>query len=288
MPKTQQMSGFFQSHQKRDLYWQAWIADPSFRYNIVIHHGLGEHSGRYKNILSSFAKERLTIFSYDAYGHGKSKGKRGAARSIGEFVLDLELFLTMLKKEFGVKKPILYAHSMGALIAVHFALARNNQERLQALILSAIPIRPILNFSQRLKLAIGRGLSKLLSSIILPSGLPARALSHDPKVIRAYIEDPLVHKRIRLALALELAENKERLLKKARGLYIPSLIIHGEEDLIVSSSGSKELYEGLPSKDKKLVIYPGLYHEIHNELLPQRQEALEELRTWTMERIVRL
>ena len=84
-----QLNGFFKAQQATECYWQAWIADPSFRYNIAIHHGLGEHSGRYGNILSSFIGEKVNIFAYDARGHGKSKGERGAVKSIGSLFLIL-------------------------------------------------------------------------------------------------------------------------------------------------------------------------------------------------------
>ena len=281
----EESSGLFSAHQSTECYWRAWIADSSFRCNLIIHHGLGEHSGRYGNILSSFAGEKVNIFAYDARGHGKSKGKRGAARSIQELVFDLDLFLAMLGKDFGVKKFILYGHSMGSLVAFNFALSHSKQQRLQALILSGVPIRPILNFPQRMKLAVGRRLHSFFPDMILPSSLPSKALSHDPELVQSYLHDPLVHNRVSLNLAMELVEGGNDILKKAKNLYIPSLFVHGEADPIVSSSGSKELYENISSKDKELIIYPDLYHEIHNELLMKRKQALEDLKAWTLAHI---
>ena len=188
----------------------------------------------------------------------------------------------MLEKDFSIKKPILYGHSMGALTALSFALLHSNQQHLKALILSGAPIRPILNFSQRAKLTMGRKLRTLFPEMILPSALPAEALSHDPELIQSYLQDPLVHDRISLNLAMELAESGKTILQKAKNLHIPSLLIHGEADTIVSSTGSKELYEQLSSEDKELNIYPGLYHEVHNELLTERKQPLEDLKTWIL------
>ena len=48
------LDGFFALQDGKECYWQAWIADSSFKRNFVIQHGLGEHSGRYRNILTAF------------------------------------------------------------------------------------------------------------------------------------------------------------------------------------------------------------------------------------------
>ena len=109
-----QASGLFSAADGKECFWQAWIGDPAFSSNIIIHHGLGEHSGRYINILSVLAGEKVNVFSYDARGHGRSKGPRGSVKNIEELVSDLDCFLSMLEKDFHVKKPLLYGHSHGS------------------------------------------------------------------------------------------------------------------------------------------------------------------------------
>ena len=44
---------------------------------ILLIHGLGEHSGRYLNLIQDFNDKNISVFTIDIRGHGKSEGKRG-------------------------------------------------------------------------------------------------------------------------------------------------------------------------------------------------------------------
>jgi alpha-beta hydrolase superfamily lysophospholipase len=61
-------------------------------------------------------------------------------------------------------------------------------------------------------------------------------------------------------------------------LRLPLLILHGGSDQIAPPSGSETLYREVSSIDKTLKIYPGLYHEVHNE--PERATVLADLLAW--------
>ena len=49
-------------------------------------------------------------------------------------------------------------------------------------------------------------------------------------------------------------------------------------DRLISPSSSQMLYDRASSIDKKLKIYPGLYHEILNE--QERHEVLADIANW--------
>ncbi len=279
------ISDFFAVNNGKVCFWQGWIANPSFSSNIVIHHGLGEHSSRYGNLLSALSGEGINVFSYDARSHGNSRRTNSKLQKIDDLVSDLNTFLTMIEKEFHVKKPLLYGHSMGGLVTTHFALTRSNQRHLQSLIVSAPALRPVLSTIQKYKLALSKKLSLYFPEKTVSSGLSPLALSRDPELVKAYNADPLVHDEISFELASDLISSGKSAINRASNLKIPLLVIHGEKDSIVSVSGSTDFFERVSSKDKRIMIYPGLYHEVHNERFADRQKVLDDLKKWILSHV---
>src|SRR3546814_14539451 len=61
-------------------------------------------------------------------------------------------------------------------------------------------------------------------------------------------------------------------------IALPLLIQHGADDRLTAPAGSRFLFDHVGSRDKRLEIYPGLFHEIYNE--PERDAALDDLIGW--------
>src|SRR5690606_3134727 len=58
----------------------AWIRRPEavpLRAVVVLVHGLGEHSGRYRETAAELARGGFATLGYDLQGHGRSPGPRG-------------------------------------------------------------------------------------------------------------------------------------------------------------------------------------------------------------------
>lgn len=108
--------------------------------------------------------------------------------------------------------------------------------------------------------------------LILGDPVPAEHLSRDPVVVNCYINDPLNwHGAMRARLASEVLRMLGEVNQVATALSTPFLILHGEHDMLCPVSGARNFYERLATKasEKKLVTYPGMYHEIFNEPLEQ-------------------
>lgn len=282
----QSENGRFEGWDGTPLYYQCWLAnDPSAGRNIVIHHGIGEHSGRYQPVVDTFADEGVNIFAFDARGHGRSEGKRGDSRGLDDFVPDLESFFAFLKERYGVEQPILLGHSLGGLISIGFALRFSNQWHLRALVTSGAGLRPQLDVAQQFKASVGRLLQPLLPSMTVPIGLPLDWLSHDPRTVKSYDVDPLNHGVVSLRMGVAVMDAGPELLEKAERLQIPVLVMHGEDDKIVDVGGSVEFHQRVSSPDKELRLYSGLYHEIFNETPAERERVLGDLRRWILDRL---
>ncbi len=279
----QQQSGKFLGWDGTPLFYQCWLADdPAAGRNLIIHHGIGEHSGRYQPVVDTFAGEGVNIFALDARGHGRSPGKRGDSRALDDFVPDLECFFEFLKTEYQVRKPILLGHSMGGIVAVGFTLRFSNQWHLRSLVTSGAGLRPKLGLSQQIKASVGRMLRPLAPSLTVPIGLPLTLLSHDQQVIKSYDTDPLNHGVVSLQMGVGLMDAGEELIRQAERVRIPVLVMHGEEDGIADMTGSIEFHQRCSSPDKELRLYPGLYHEIFNETPAERERVLADLHRWVL------
>jgi len=61
-------------------------------------------------------------------------------------------------------------------------------------------------------------------------------------------------------------------------IAIPLLVMHGSQDQVADIEGSRELCARARSRDKRIRICDGLYHEIMNE--PEKASVLEEMSGW--------
>ena len=66
---------------------------------------------------------------------------------------------------------------------------------------------------------------------------------------------------------------------EAKDFRDPVLILHGEEDGLVSVKDSEQFYEEISSSDKELIIYPDLMHEILNEF-SKKDEIFDKVISW--------
>ena len=110
-------------------------------------------------------------------------------------------------------------------------------------------------------------------------------ISHDPAVVRAYREDPLVHQgKLPARTVAEIATTIETFADGVPALRLPMLVMAGTGDRIVPPSGSVVLHDRAGSPDRTLRLYEGLYHELFNE--PERRVVLGDVAAWLEARTV--
>ena len=71
--------------------------------------------------------------------------------------------------------------------------------------------------------------------------------------------------------------------RRAPALRLPLLVLHGSEDTLAPPDSSRRLYEEASSTDKQRIVYPGMYHEIFNEV--DRARVLGDLTDWIDARV---
>lgn len=241
------------------LAWVRWDPDGAVRGTICLVHGHGEHSGRWGHVARAFTRSGFVFLASDLRGHGRSGGPRGHSPNYRQVLDDIRLVLGMAPAH----PTIAYGHSMGGQFVLNRAL--NDPAGIDAVIVTspwlrlAFPAPPF-------KVLLGRALHSILPAVTLPSGLELKGLSRDADVVAAYAADPLVHDRISFRLGIDLLDGGEGALAQAGGFRLPLLLMHGSADRITDSSATQRFHDAAASPDKTLRLWPGLFHETHNEL----------------------
>ena len=269
-------------HDGLNIFYRQYKADPE-KARMVIAHGLGEYSGRYLNVVNRLVPKGITIYAPDFRGHGKSDGKRGHVLSFGDYLEDLDsMFKVAVKEKKPGMKCFLLGHSMGGLIAINYAISR--QETIDGLIISS-PSLGVAVKVPAVKAVLGKAMSSLWPGLSLNNELDASKISHDEKVVAAYRNDPLVHDRVTARWFTEFLSAMENANNQVSKIKVPFLMQIAGDDHLVNAAASKAFFEKLPSKDKTLHVYDGLYHEIFNEKEEERKLALDDLENWIGSRI---
>lgn len=258
-----------------ELYYQCWQPDGQPRAVVVIVHGIGEHSGRYMNVVNQLVPHGYAVYSFDNRGHGRSPGQRGYLNAWAEFREDVRAFLKKVREQEPGRSVFLMGHSLGSLIVGDYVL--RDPSGLKGTILSGLATEPA-GAAPAYLVAIARLLSRLWPTFSMASGLEAAAISRDPAAVQAYQADPLVHDRVTPRYGTEALATVEWVKTHASEMKIPVLLLHGGADRLVSSAGSQRFFEAVPLADKELHIYPDGYHEPHNDL--QHEQVMADLEGW--------
>jgi alpha-beta hydrolase superfamily lysophospholipase len=262
------------------IYHQCWLPDTEPVAVILLVHGLGEHSGRYQNLITHFVPSGYAICAPDHPGHGRSSGAREYIRRFDDYITTLQQFSAQVRHRYPGIPVFLLGHSMGGLIAARYLI--EYQQEFSGAIISA----PAIKVAGKVSLPTlwaGKLIAVLLPKLGLIA-LDAHALSRDPQVVSEYLADPLVCKdKTTARLAAEIVKTMQYVLEHAARISLPVLIVQGDADRIVDPQGAQLLHDALLSADKTLQVYEGLYHELFNE--PEHEQVLADVAGWLAGRL---
>jgi len=275
----QHNEGTFKGFDELELYYQSWQPEGVARAVLAIVHGLGEHGGRYMNIVNYLVPKGYAIYTLDHRGHGRSPGLRAFVNSWSEYIEDVGKFCQLIAEQQPAIPFFLMGHSMGGNITLNYILhypTSHHPDGVKAVIASAPAVGkldepPVLAFISRL-------LSGILPKLSVATGLDATAVSRDTAVVQAYQNDPLVHGKGTPRFATEFAASADWAMAHAAEFKPPLLLIHGEADRLVNVQASRDFFARVPHNDKKLIIYEGGYHESHNDL--EHERVVGDIESW--------
>ena len=263
-----------------DIFAQIWEPDAvQIKAVVCLVHGLGEHSSRYAHVAEAFGKEGYAFFAADLRGHGRSGGARGHISSIEDFMQDIDSLLEQARKRYPDLPMILYGHSLGGLLVLHYSLKR--KPNVKGVISTSPALRSSLE-QQPAKIMAVRVLGSLLPRVAVPSELETSAISRDEKVVQVYKNDPLVHDKISLGFGKAMLGATQWTIEHAAEFPLPLLLLHGKADRITFPAGSIEFSNTLKNKCT-LILWDDDYHELHNEA--EKNEVFKTMTTWMDARV---
>ena len=275
-------TGSFAGSDGVNIFFRHYTAE-SERGRLVIAHGLGEHSGRYGNIIRRLLAKGISVWGLDHRGHGQSEGKRGHVLNFMQYLTDLHSMLDLAREGISAgRKCFLLGHSMGGLIAIYYA--QRFPELIDGVLASSPALGMVIEIPAAKKI-LGSLMSFLWPSLTLGNELDAGKISHDPDVVSSYTNDPLVHDRVSSRLFTELMAAMETVNHQAATLQVPILMQVAGDDHLVNARTAAHFFDNLELQDKILHVYDGLYHEIFNEVEAQREQVFHDLEDWLEKRI---
>jgi acylglycerol lipase len=91
------IEGKFKGVRNANIYYQGWLPDRGVKAILLIVHGLGEHSGRYMNVVNHFVPLGYAVYGLDLIGHGKSDGGREVVERFEDYIDNLMIYYNMVK-----------------------------------------------------------------------------------------------------------------------------------------------------------------------------------------------
>jgi alpha-beta hydrolase superfamily lysophospholipase len=244
---------------------------------------LGEHSGRYLNVVQRLLPLGFSIWVPDHRGHGQSGGKRGHVLDFRQYLSDIRLVVELAGSDLSFdQRCFLLGHSLGGLMALYYA--QQHPEDLKGLVVSSPALGMVVEIPL-FKRLMGSFMSRLWPGLSLGNELDSGKISHDPNVVRAYRDDPLVHERVSARFFTELLGAMATVNQQSASLRIPLIMQLAGDDHLVNAASAERFYGELKAPDKTLHVYPGFYHEIYNETQDRQEIAFRDLAAWLEERL---
>jgi alpha-beta hydrolase superfamily lysophospholipase/SAM-dependent methyltransferase len=262
------------------LFYRAWMPEKPSQKALLLFHRGHEHSGRWSELVELLALDDVAIFAWDARGHGRSAGERGAADNFGTLVKDVDAFVRHVRDHhgFAIEDMIVLAHSVGAVVVS--AWVHDYAPAIRAMILATPAFRvrlyvPLAIPSLRLK-------QKFIGPGQVKSYVKAKMLTHDAAQAARYDADPLIFRQIAVNVLIALHDAGTRLLADAGAIQVPTLMLTAGRDWVVSVKAQRDFFNRLSSPIKRMHVFPAAYHALFHER--ERAQVVDRVRDFVRER----
>lgn len=259
-----------------DLFWRGWLPR-SPRAVVVIVHGLAEHSGRYGHVGRHFAARGWAAYALDARAHGRSPGPKVHVAGFEDFLEDVRSTLAFARERHPDRPVFLLGHSQGGLVVLQYAL--RHPEGLPGIVVTSpfLGAHPSVRPSAAFRLALA-ALLRLAPRLLLPSGVDPGRISRDPEVVKAYVQDPLVSRRVSPAWYAALRRAQTEVRAGAARLEVPCLILASPDETLVDPQAVRRFVAEASAARVASSWWAGLRHELLNE--PERERVLARIDEW--------
>jgi alpha-beta hydrolase superfamily lysophospholipase len=278
------MPTFTDAHGVRIHYEASRVPDATAVVQLV--HGVGEHIGRYRELIAALNGAGYSVWADDHRGHGRTGFEQhgGDRTSLGRpgpggmrAVIDaVHRFTSVIRETEGDEVPlVLLAHSWGSFMA-QIILNRHPTDY-DGVVLTGTAYRTLFDMN-------GGDLNRRHRRL---GTTPVEWLSRDPEVAAAFMADPYTTE-VPLRKLFGLIDSARLLGRPGRRLppELPLLIMVGSDDSVGGERSALKLANAYAKRsglvDVQLIVYEGARHEIFNET--NRADVRADLVRWLDER----
>ena len=295
---------YFDSCGKGRIHYCKWMPEGKPRAVLQILHGIAEHVERYDDFARYLTSQGYVVVAEDHMGHGGSIGENGVRGYFhGGWFAAVDDSMRLMKDtmaDYPDVPYILFGHSMVSFMA-RTVLAKYPDSGIAAAIICGTGWQPTFALpvlaklidtmgkkngeeapNEQLDKLIFGGYTKGFDNVRTPKDW----LSRDPKVVDAYIADPLcgfvassgLLRDMMLGIHyIQQPKHMENMKK-----HLPVFFIAGDKDPVgANGKGVKQAAEAFRKAgmiNVALKLYPDCRHEILNEL--NKQEVYEDITQW--------
>ena len=248
------------------LYFRFWRHADPLAPGLIWAHGLGAHTGWFIDVGNALNARGLSVYMNDHRGFGRSAGPRGHVRRARTFVEDLSQFVDEVRNRQPGAPVFVLGHSMGAIFAVHLAAneAASGRDRLAGLLLLNPWVRDQTKVSPVMTAGVLAG-GMFGSGHVWAVASGSDHMTANPEARQMLDEDPYWVRGQSSSFLFQLTLLRTAMLKRARQVRMPALVLQSESDLSVVAAASRQCYEALGGADMSWKTYPGYYHDAEFE-----------------------
>lgn len=259
---------------------------------VVLHHGMAEHQGRYRDFIEYLVSRGYAVFMHDMANHGKSNqnfsetGYFGLKDGWKNLVRDLNTNFEKAKSAYPDKKMIVMGHSMGSFIVRCFTAWYADAGFDAAVYMGTGGSNPVAAVGDMLSAAVSKikgavYKSKMLDKLTFGTyndKFEKRTkydwLTRDKDVVDQYIADKYCGflfsaQGMNDLIKLNISANSSDWYAKVP-VDLPVLVISGAMDPVGNyAKGIKEVYDKLAATGHTKAenkLFPDARHELLNEL----------------------
>src|ERR1700731_3254629 len=194
----------FETWDGTKLFYRAWIPKQATSKALLLFHRGHEHSGRWQETVDSLGLDDVAIFAWDARGHGRSPGQRGAANNFADVVKDVDAFVRHVSRQQGIalENMIVLAHSLAAISVTAWVHDYAPPVRAMILATAAFHVKLYVPFA----IPVLRLKHKPFGPGYVKSYGKAKMLTHDKEQAARYDADPLIFRQIAINVLIDLHE----------------------------------------------------------------------------------
>lgn len=264
-----------------EIFFRTWQAADHTAPALVLLHGLGAHTGWFIDMGNQLNAAGLSVYMDDHRGFGRSDGPRGHVRRGTIYLDDLSRFLDEIQKRQPSAPLFLLGHSMGGIFATYLAAedARTSRGRIKGVIFINPWVKEIIKTPLGAVLA-GVPAGLLGSQKLFPLPPNPAVMTANPEAVQLLNDDRYWVSQQSKSFLVQLLRLRQGILRQARDVRAPALVLQSEEDRSVSKLHTRRLFEALASADKTWKTYPGFAHDFEFE--PERSLLDADLADWIL------